>query len=219
MERNRRHSSASRRLAAVMFTDIVGYSKLMAIDEEKTVNHLVENKNSQKQIIKEFEGTVWKDLGDGIMASFSTIRDAILCAERVADHSRIENRFNLRIGIHLCDITVREGDIYGEGVNIASRVAEKAGPNEIFISEAAYLTLCNHNFHKVEFKGRKRLKNIPEAIGIYELIIPQTGQNDEGLNNNGKQVMDFAKKTALVGFIIPLIVHLLTSIPFTGPLF
>ena len=129
----------NRRLAAVMFTDIIGYSKLIALDEDQTVDFLVDSKNSQKQIINKFRGMVWKDLGDGIMASFNTIRDSVKCAEQIVAKSRKENRLNLRIGIHLCDITEREGDIYGEGVNIASRIMGKAGTNEIYISEAAYL--------------------------------------------------------------------------------
>ena len=175
----------NRRLAAVMFTDIVGYSKLIALDEDRTVNYLVDNKNSQKRIINKFRGMVWKDLGDGLMASFETIRDSIKCAEQIVAKSRKENRLNLRIGIHLCDITEREGDIYGEGVNIASRITEIAGTNEIYISEAAYLTLCNHNIHQVEFKGRKRLKNIPDAIGVYEFIISDIRRNGKNHNREG----------------------------------
>ena len=207
----------NRKLAAVMFTDIVGYSKLISLDEERTVNYLVENKNYQKEIINEFGGIVRKDLGDGIMATFNTIRDSIKCAEQIAAKILKENRLNLRIGIHLCDITEREGDIYGEGVNIASRVMEQAGTNKIYISEAAYLTLCNHNFHRVEFKGKKRLKNIPEAIGVYELII-SGGQSNQKPVTNGKSAVEFIKKAAYIGLIIPLIVQLLTSITEMGPL-
>jgi class 3 adenylate cyclase len=199
-----------------MFTDIVGYSRLIALDEDRTVNFLIDNKNSQKQIVKKFNGVIWKDLGDGIMASFNTIRDSIKCAEQIVAKSRNENRLNLRVGIHLCDITEREGDIYGEGVNIASRIMEKAGTNEIYISEAAYLTLCNHNFHRVEFKGKKRLKNIPEAIGVYELIISGIPKN--GQIHNGEKIVEFLKKTALLGLVLPPMIQLTTSIPVMGPL-
>ena len=206
----------NRKLAAVMFTDIIGYSKLIALDEDQTVDFLVDNKNSQKQIINKFRGMVWKDLGDGIMASFNTIRDSVKCAEQIVAKSRKENRLNLRIGIHLCDITEREGDIYGEGVNIASRIMGKAGTNEIYISEAAYLALCNHNIHQVDFKGRKRLKNIPEAIGVYEFIISDIQKN--GHNHNGEKIVEYLKKTALIGLVIPLMIQLSTSIPVMGPL-
>jgi class 3 adenylate cyclase len=204
------------RLAAVMFTDIVGYSKLISLDEERTVNYLVESKNYQKEIINGFGGIVWKDLGDGIMATFDTIRDSIKCAEQIAAKSLNENRLNLRIGIHLCDITEREGDIYGQGVNIASRVMEQAGTNKICISEAAYLTLCNHNFHRVEFKGKKRLKNIPEAIGVYELIV--SGNVGKDQIHNGEKLVKYFKKRALVGLMIPPVIQLATNMPVMGPL-
>ena len=198
----------NRKLAAIMFTDIVGYTTLISRDEDLAVNYLVENKNKQKQILRNFRGQLWKDLGDGIMVTFDTIRDAVRCGEVIISQTRADNHLNLRIGIHLCDITEREGDIYGEGVNIASRIMEQAGNNEIFISEAAYLTLCNHNIHKVEFKGRKRLKNLPEVIGIYELVLPESQRFD----SNQEQISFKMASITIACLVGPTIVNSLSYI-------
>lgn len=200
-----------RKLAAIMFTDIVGYTTLISMDEDRAVNYLVDNKNSQKQIVAEFEGQLRKDLGDGILVTFDTIRDAVRCAERIVEKTIQDNHLNLRIGIHLCDVTERDGDIYGEGVNIASRIMEQAGNNKVFISEAAYLTLCNHNMHKVEFKGRKRLKNLPEVIGIYELVL-QTGKSVKLNHNHEKSQVNLARMI-VTGMAIPFVANYLLSIP------
>lgn len=205
----------NRRLAAILFTDIVGYSTLISLDEDRAVDYLLDNKNSQKHLVEKFNGITWKDLGDGILATFNTIKECVECAQGIVAQSKKDNRLNLRVGIHLCDVQVLDDDIYGEGVNIASRIMEMAGSNSIYISESAYLTLCNKHGHKVEFKGRKRLRNIPEAVGIYELITETTGKNNNTGNFKDRKtsLVEYLGKIAVWGWLIPIFKLVLISNP------
>ena len=90
----------TRRLAAIMFTDIVGYTALMGNDEQKAFQLLKRNREIQKPVIEEFGGTWIKELGDGVMASFNTVTDAVYAAIKIQEVCNRTNEFLLRIGIH-----------------------------------------------------------------------------------------------------------------------
>src|SRR5215475_1617819 len=92
--------SSSRQLAAIMFTDIVGYTALMGDDEEKAFALLRKNRQIQKPIIEKYNGRWIKELGDGVLASFSAVTDAVLCATEIQDACKVVNDLKLRIGIH-----------------------------------------------------------------------------------------------------------------------
>jgi class 3 adenylate cyclase len=104
-----------------MFTDIVGYTALMGKDEEQTLNLLKKNIIIHKALIKKFQGEFIKEIGDGIIASFTTNLNAVRCAIAIQQASRKEN-YQLRIGIHEGDLIFSKGDAWGDGVNVASRL-------------------------------------------------------------------------------------------------
>ena len=136
----------SRQLAAIMFTDIVGYTALMGEDEDKAIQELERNLQIQIPLIEENSGTFVKQMGDGILASFHSSLDAINCA--VAIQEAIEEPSpQLRIGIHLGDILTKDGEVYGDGVNIASRIESIAPPGGILISGQMMDTIRN----KIQF--------------------------------------------------------------------
>src|SRR5215813_2276553 len=121
--------SQSRQLVAIMFTDIVGYTALMGNDEKKAFELLNKNRFIQKPIIEKNNGRWIKEMGDGVMASFSTASDAVNAAMKIQDACNAANNFKLKIGIHLGEVVfVRKDsvgendDVYGDGVNIASRI-------------------------------------------------------------------------------------------------
>src|SRR4026207_1283325 len=113
--------SSSRQLAAIMFTDIVGYTALMGRDEQKAFELLDKNRQIQKPIIEEYNGKWIKELGDGVLASFSTVSDAVNAAIKTQQTCNATKDFQLRIGIHLGELVFEYNDVFGDGVNIASR--------------------------------------------------------------------------------------------------
>src|SRR6266487_5579466 len=130
--------SQSRQLAAIMFTDIVGYTALMGEDEQKAFDLLRKNRQLQQPIIKQFNGTWIKEIGDGVLASFNTVTDAVLCASKIQKACADINDLKLRIGIHLGEVVFEDNDVFGDGVNIASRLQALAPVAGIWVSESVY---------------------------------------------------------------------------------
>ena len=114
--------SQTRQLAAIMFTDIVGYTALMGNDEKKAFQLLKKNREIQKPLIKHYNGTWIKELGDGVLASFHTVTDAVLCSAAIHKTCDAVDGLKLRIGIHLGEVVFENNDVFGDGVNIASRL-------------------------------------------------------------------------------------------------
>jgi adenylate cyclase len=126
----------SRRLAAILAGDIAGYSRLMGVDEEGTLRQLkLHRKQLVDQKIVEHRGRIVKTTGDGILMEFSSAVDAVCCAveiqkgmaERNAS-APLDKRIEFRVGINVGDIIVEDGDIFGDGVNVAARVENDASP-------------------------------------------------------------------------------------------
>ena len=121
--------SQSRQLAAIMFTDIVGYTALMGSNEQKAFDFLRQNRAIQKPLIEEFGGRWIKELGDGIMASFPSISNAVYAAIKIQEACSHAKSFELRIGIHQGEVVFENDDIFGDAVNIASRLQSLAPPS------------------------------------------------------------------------------------------
>jgi TolB-like protein/class 3 adenylate cyclase len=159
-----------RRLAAIMFTDIVGYTALMGSDEKKAFEVLRKNRNIQKPIIKKYRGKWLKEMGDGILASFDTASDAVRCAGEIQNQAKRED-IELRIGIHTGEVVFEGNDVLGDGVNVASRLEELAEKGCIYISGSVYKDIKNKVGIKAEFVEEKILKNVDEPVKIYALDI------------------------------------------------
>jgi adenylate cyclase len=161
----------TRRLAAIMFTDIVGYTALMGNDEQKAFELLYINRGIQKPAIEEFNGTWIKELGDGVMASFDTISDAVNAAIKIQKECNVANKFQLRIGIHLGEVVVEAGDVFGVAVNIAARIQGAAKPGSIYVSEAVHHNVVNKNDVQTIFVKEEILKNVKEPVRMYEVML------------------------------------------------
>jgi adenylate cyclase len=103
---------STRQLAAIMFTDIVGYTALMGKDEQRAFDILHKNRQLQKPLIKQYNGRWIKELGDGVLASFPTASEAVLCATEIQKQCNTANDFKLRIGIHQGEVIFEEEDIF-----------------------------------------------------------------------------------------------------------
>ncbi len=174
-------SELERRLSAIMFTDIVGYSKMMGEDETGTLLFLKFHDTLIREEIQKHQGRVIKTVGDSFMADFSSAVNAVKCAvtiqKRFQEHSRISgNQRRVRIGIHIGDVVIRDNDIFGDGVNIAARIYPLAEPGGICISSDVYHHIKNKGEFKVASLGVKDLKNIDQKIEIFKVKIEGVGK-------------------------------------------
>lgn len=162
--------SKSRQLAAIMFTDIVGYTALMGSDEHKAFDLLNKNRQLQRPIIEEFNGRWIKEMGDGVMASFHTVSDAVNAAVKIQERCNAAKDFQLRIGIHQGEVVFEHDDIFGDAVNIAARIQSVAGPGCIFISETAHHNVANKSEIKSQYVSEEKLKNVSQPVRIYQVL-------------------------------------------------
>jgi len=162
-----------RRLAAIMFTDIVGYTALMGRDEDKAFQILRKNREIQQPIIQKYNGEWLKEMGDGILASFHTSSDAVRCAGEIQAASA-KAGIGLRIGIHEGEVVFEGSDVLGDGVNVASRLEELAEEGCINISGAVYKDIRNKAGISAEFIEEKTLKNVEEPVKVYKVYCEET---------------------------------------------
>jgi TolB-like protein/Tfp pilus assembly protein PilF len=163
---------STRRLAAIMFTDIVGYTSLMGKDEEYAIEILAINREIHNTILSRYRGTLIKEMGDGILASFSSNSDAVRCALEIQEEAKAEN-IKLRIGIHEGEMIFTGDDVLGDGVNVASRLEELAEEGCINISWAVYKDIKNKTGISAEFVEEKTLKNVEEPVKVYKVTCEQ----------------------------------------------
>ncbi|MDM8552481.1 COR domain-containing protein [Desulfobacterales bacterium HSG2] len=168
-----------RRLAAIMFTDIVGFSKKVEKDEEKTLEMLFENHFSTvRSVIGKHRGTEIKTIGDAFMVMFQSAADAVRCALDI-QQAHLETREYLipRIGIHIGDLIFRDGDAFGDGVNIAARIEPLADPGGICISEDVFNIVKKKMALEVTRLEGVTLKNISDPPVIYK-VLPEKAVSD-----------------------------------------
>jgi tetratricopeptide (TPR) repeat protein len=158
-----------RRLAAIMFTDIVGYSALMSRDEKIALQILDKNRELQHAALKRFHGEFIKEIGDGTLSIFQSSWEAVSCAIELQSTLNEAAYYQLRIGIHIGDIVASDKDVFGDGVNIASRIQALCDPGGILISEKVYDDIRNKSSITAECIGEKELKNIDQPVRIYAI--------------------------------------------------
>ncbi len=162
----------SRQLSAIMFTDIVGYTSMMEEDEDRAMQVLQQNRELQKPIIEKNEGTWLKEMGDGALAVFDNSNSAVTAAIAIQQSAAGMLKGKIRIGVHIAKVIVTENDVYGEGVNIASRLESIAEPGSIFISEAVQKSITQDSRNATRLLGEIRLKNIMGKINTYAIDAP-----------------------------------------------
>ena len=154
--------SVDRKLTAIMFTDIVGFTSLMRADEMKALNLLYYNRQLLDPLIKKYNGEILKEMGDGTLNSFSSAIEAVRCALEIQETLEEVPALNLRIGVHIGDV-IEEGEaIFGDGVNIASRIEPFSSTggiaisnkvNDAIIREKEFKEIANNkNSRKIIFK-------------------------------------------------------------------
>ncbi|HTY39239.1 MAG TPA: adenylate/guanylate cyclase domain-containing protein, partial [Bacteroidota bacterium] len=166
------------RLSVIMFSDIVGYSKMMHEDEELAMTVLGRHNEIIREALKKHEGKEIKVIGDAFLVSFTIVANAVRCAIEIQEQfgkynesAAEKEKVLVRIGIHMGDIIVKDNDVFGDGVNVASRIEPLAEPGGICISQEVY-NLVKHKLDlQVVSLGPKELKNIKDKVEIYEVLV------------------------------------------------
>jgi len=198
-----------RRLAAIMFTDIVGYTRLMGTDEEKAVDMLSRNRFIHQSCIEKFNGIFIKEIGDGILASFSLASEAVRCAIEIQKECK-DQEIPLKIGIHEGEMIFSGSDVIGDGVNIASRLQEDAQECCINISASVYRDIKNKADINTKLIGEKSFKNVDEQIIIYRVLFKEDGtmnqsRKDEKVRKQRSKFLYYALSGLVVIILAVLI--------------
>jgi adenylate cyclase len=166
-----------RKLVAILAADIEGYSRLMGRDEEATLATLSAHRTITDALIAEQSGRICGTAGDSILAEFASVFAAVQCAVEIqrdiaqANQSLgEERRMSFRIGINIGDVMVKDGDIFGDGVNIAARLESLAEPGGICISRGVHDHVRRKLHYGFEDLGEQSVKNIAQPIRVFRLI-------------------------------------------------
>src|SRR5438128_743725 len=168
-----------RKLASIMFTDMVGYSALSQRDDKLALELLEEHRQLLREIFPRFNGTEIKTIGDAFLIEFNSALEAAQCAIEIQrtlakrNHDvTVERRIELKIGIHIGDVMHRGGDVYGDGVNIASRIEPLAGAGGICVSMDVERQIRNALEARFEKLAPTELKNISVAMDLFRIVLP-----------------------------------------------
>jgi class 3 adenylate cyclase len=168
-----------RRLAALMFTDIVGYSAIFHRDESLAMRLLGEKCQIMREIVPQYGGKEIKTLGDGFFIEFLSVQEAVKCAYDIQSYLYQRNlgevpdeRFQVRIGIHLCDFIATDEDAFGNDVNISSRLEKIAPPGGICVSQQVVDQVCDKLDLRFTPLRSRHLKNIKRPVTSYSIDLP-----------------------------------------------
>lgn len=157
-----------REIQVIMFSDIANYTGLMGRDETRALQILNHNREIHIECLRQYHGQLLKEMGDGILASFKSVSDAVNCAVRLQQQISSED-CQLRIGIHMGEVISSGHDIIGDGVNIASRIQAQAEPGSIVISEIIYQNIKNKPDLQPSFLGERKLRHVDTEVRLYQL--------------------------------------------------
>lgn len=166
-----------RMLAAIMFTDMVGFTAMMQENEQQAKELRDRLRNVLDEFIFSHQGRILQFYGDGTLSIFGSALEAVKCAVEIQQELQKDPKVPLRIGIHMGDIVYDDDGVYGDGVNIASRIESLAVSGSVLISDKVYDEVSNHPMIKVKSLGYFNLKNVKKPVAIYcitgnGLVIP-----------------------------------------------
>jgi len=175
--------SSGRKLAAIMFTDIVGYTVMMQQNEEDGLRRVEHHRIILEKHISLHNGNILQYYGDGTLSIFESAYDAVFCAIAIQKELSQEPSVPLRIGIHLGEVVVKKNAIFGDGVNVASRIQALSVSGGILISDSIFRQIRNQAEFKFKELGEYKLKNVDLPLGIYAI-------SNKGLPIPNKEYID-----------------------------
>jgi adenylate cyclase len=175
-------SSAERKLVAVLVADVEGYSRMMHEDEASTLEALSAHRALCDKLVAQYNGRISGSAGDSFVAEFSSVTDAVLCAVAIqqeihqANKTRpLNKRMLFRIGVNSGDVIVKEGDLYGNDVNVAARLEALADAGGICVTRAVRDQLRDRVGFEFEDLGEKQVKNIERPVRIFQVMFDPNG--------------------------------------------
>ncbi len=211
-------ANPSRELAAIMFSDVVGYTAIMGRDEQKGVQAIADHRAQLRSLLPRFNGHLIGEIGDGTLSSFHSVLDAIGCARELQANLKDDPELRLRIGIHLGDVLLTNNTVLGDGVNVASRIHALAPPGGICVSEHVYDEIRNKPGMVARNLGKKKLKNVSRPIRVYALQV--VGEDLSAGSMPGKRLATGAIISALIVAILAAYVYraqIRTVMPLRAP--
>ena len=157
----------TRKLAAIVFTDIVGYTKLAADDQSKASDLIKQQRELFRPIVDSYKGMWVKEMGDGLLLTFDTVTDAVNCCIKLQEISKQIYNLDLRIGIHEGEILIEENDIIGDDVNIAARIEPFSAPGGIAISNKVHDAIVRESEFDTKYLGKPKLKGVGQKVEVY----------------------------------------------------
>tara|TARA_B100000686_G_C16582443_1_gene858873 strand:+ start:57 stop:986 length:930 start_codon:yes stop_codon:yes gene_type:complete len=157
---------SNKKLKAIVFTDIVNFTQLSAKDEQHALELINKQREIVKPIVEKHRGEWLKEIGDGLLFSFDSSLDAVNCSIEIQQSLKDVDDFKIRIGIHQGDVFIKDGDVFGDDVNIASRVENFAPEGGIAISDKISKDISGVKNIKTSFIGHKKLKGVEQETQI-----------------------------------------------------
>ena len=160
-------SEPTRKLAAIVFTDIVGFTKLTAEDQSQASSLLKTQRDLFQPLVAQFNGSWIKEMGDGLILTFDTVTDAVNCCIKLQETSKQIDDLDLRIGIHEGEILIEENDIIGDDVNIAARIEPFSASGGIAISNKVHDAIVRESEFTTKYLGKPKLKGVGQEVKVY----------------------------------------------------
>ena len=160
-------AESTRKLAAIVFTDIVGFTKLSAVNEPAALSLLEKQRELLKPIVEKHGGSWLKEIGDGLLLSYETTKDAVHCAIEIQNIVKEVENLNLRIGIHQGEVVFQGSDVLGDDVNIAARIEPFAAPGGVAISGRVNASLERDPDFETHYLGQPQLKGVSQTVKAY----------------------------------------------------
>ena len=198
-----------RKLAAIVFTDIVGFTKLTAKDQTLASSLLTKQREAFKPIVESHSGTWLKEMGDGLLLIFDTVTDAVNCCIKIQEEAKTIEQMVLRIGIHQGEILMLENDVIGDDVNVASRIEAFSAPGGIAISGKVYDAIVREMHYQTKYLGKPKLKGVGQEVTVYCIIshgLPETNLADVAAKLEDVRPKWFYPAIASL-FLVPLIIY------------
>ena len=195
----------ARRLAAIMFTDLVGYTALTQRNEALAMQLLEEHRRLVRPFFPKHNGREVKTIGDAFLVEFASALEATRCAfdiqqslNELNSGRQEDRRVLLRVGIHLGDVIHDQNDVYGDAVNIASRIEPLASPGGICVSQQVYDQIKNKFEFPLSTLGEKTLKNVSEPVEVYRVILPweKKSESESSLEKTRIAVLPFTNMSS-----------------------
>jgi adenylate cyclase len=182
-----------RKLTTILCADVQGYSELMGRDEVGTLGRLKQHRAAMAALVDRHGGRVVNTWGDGVLAEFPSVVEAVQCAVETQNELGARNaaldggqRLEFRIGINLGDVMLEEGDLYGEGVNVAARLQNLAEPGGIVISGTVHDHVRGKLAVAYEYAGPQRVKNIAEPVPAFRVRVGAAAGAPTGKRRGGE---------------------------------